>query len=55
MYKLLALGGIVVLSVGSFMSCLGAGPIAIAGDVILLSGCGISTWGFCYWQPDSQV
>ncbi|WP_020580665.1 hypothetical protein [Endozoicomonas elysicola] len=55
MYKLLALGGIVVLSVGSFMSCLGAGALATAGDAVLLLGCGISTWGFCYWQPDSQA
>ena len=54
MYKLLALGGIGVLSVGSFMSCLGTGSTATMGDVLLLAGCGISAWGFAFWQPDAE-
>ena len=46
MYRLMAWGGIVVLSIGSFVSCLALGTWATVGDVLLLGGCLISAIGF---------
>ncbi len=49
--KRLALIGIVLMAIGSFLSCLASGLSAQLGSGLLLGGMALSTYGFVYWRP----
>lgn len=52
MYKIIALIGVVIMGIGSFMSCLSAShAFQIAGNVILVISLVITGYGFYRWQP----
>lgn len=51
-YKLSALGGTVIMGIGSFMGCLAENPAYItAGNALLIVSIFIMIYGYSKWQP----
>lgn len=51
-HKLLAVIGIILLGIGSFVSCLSLDSfIANIGNALMIIGIAISWYGFIYWKP----
>lgn len=51
-HKTLAIIGIILLGIGSFVSCLSLDNfIANVGNALMIIGIAISWYGFIYWKP----
>ncbi|ASJ22640.1 hypothetical protein [Brachyspira hampsonii] len=51
-HKIFAVIGIILLGIGSFVSCLSLDSfIANIGNALMIIGIGISWYGFLYWKP----
>ncbi|MGN0405681.1 MAG: hypothetical protein ACI4F1_10700 [Bariatricus sp.] len=51
-YKMAASAGIIIMGIGSFMSCLAnAASAVIAGDILLILSILILIYAFSNWQP----
>lgn len=50
-HKILAILGIILLGIGSFLSCLSLNPnISNIGNFLMIFGIAISFYGFLYWK-----
>lgn len=51
-YQLAAVLGVVLMGIGSFLSCLATVPAwSTAGTVLLLVSIGVMIWAFTHWEP----
>ena len=51
-YKILALVGLIIMGIGSFMSCLApTSTLCNVGNCILLASIAIMAYAFYYWRP----
>ena len=51
-HKVLAILGIILLGIGSFLSCLSLNRnIANIGNLFMILGIAMSWYGFLYWKP----
>lgn len=51
-HKILAIIGIILLGIGSFVSCLSLDSfISNVGNALMIIGIAISWYGFIYWKP----